>query len=165
VRGVSSLEFVESKEKRHRQVQARSRQRNQIPKQLPRQIHLVWIFVALLCGRFFFFGVQGEFIFQNPNQVVECYKDLWPRLTCTLQDESEDQAVRKDHQDCSMLHVHQQCTSKGQATSCTYGLVHTEDYAKIDISRIDSLFDYFDYLSRLVSTRKLVEDGSRDINN
>jgi hypothetical protein len=26
-------------------------------------------------------------------------------------------------------------------------------------------YDYLDYLPRLVSTRKLVEDGSRDINN
>jgi hypothetical protein len=39
------------------------------------------------------------------------------------------------------------------------------DYA---VRRHDVIFwayDYFDYSSRLVSTRKLVEDGSRDINN
>jgi hypothetical protein len=39
------------------------------------------------------------------------------------------------------------------------------DYA---VRRHDVIFlayDYFDYPSRLVSTRKLVEDGSRDINN
>jgi hypothetical protein len=39
------------------------------------------------------------------------------------------------------------------------------DYA---VRRHDIVFwayDYFDYSSRLVSTRKLVEDGSRDINN
>jgi hypothetical protein len=39
------------------------------------------------------------------------------------------------------------------------------DYA---VRRRDIVFwayDYLDYLSRLVSTRKLVEDGSRDINN
>jgi hypothetical protein len=39
------------------------------------------------------------------------------------------------------------------------------DYA---VRRLDVVFwayDYFDYSSRLVSTRKLVEDGSHDINN
>jgi hypothetical protein len=39
------------------------------------------------------------------------------------------------------------------------------DYA---VRRRDVVFwayDYFDYSSRLVSIRKLVEDGSRDINN
>jgi hypothetical protein len=39
------------------------------------------------------------------------------------------------------------------------------DYA---VRRRDIVFwayDYLDYLPRLVSTRKLVEDGSRDINN
>jgi hypothetical protein len=39
------------------------------------------------------------------------------------------------------------------------------DYA---VRRRDIIFwayDYLDYLPRLVSTRKLVEDGSRDINN
>jgi hypothetical protein len=39
------------------------------------------------------------------------------------------------------------------------------DYA---VHRHDIIFwayDYFDYSSRLVSTRKLVEDGSREINN
>jgi hypothetical protein len=39
------------------------------------------------------------------------------------------------------------------------------DYA---VRRRDVIFwayDYLDYLPRLVSTRKLVEDGSRDINN
>jgi hypothetical protein len=39
------------------------------------------------------------------------------------------------------------------------------DYA---VRRHDIVFwayDYFDYSSRLVSTRKLVEDGSRDIDN
>jgi hypothetical protein len=41
-------------------------------------------------------------------------------------------------------------------------------YIDYTVCRHDVVFwayDYFDYSSRLVSTRKLVEDGSRDINN
>jgi hypothetical protein len=41
-------------------------------------------------------------------------------------------------------------------------------YIDYTVRRCDVIFwayDYLDYLPRLVSTRKLVEDGSRDINN
>jgi hypothetical protein len=41
-------------------------------------------------------------------------------------------------------------------------------YIDYTVRRRDIIFwayDYLDYLPRLVSTRKLVEDGSRDINN
>jgi hypothetical protein len=62
VRIISSLEFVESGEHR---VQGWNKHRNQISYQLPRRIRLVWIFVALLCDRFCFLGIQGKFIFGN----------------------------------------------------------------------------------------------------
>jgi hypothetical protein len=39
------------------------------------------------------------------------------------------------------------------------------DYAARRRDVVFWAYDYFDYLPRLVSTRKLVEDGSRDINN
>jgi hypothetical protein len=41
--------------------------------------------------------------------------------------------------------------------------VHKYDHVGVWLQR--PIYDYFDYSSRLVSTRKLVEDGSRDINN
>jgi hypothetical protein len=39
------------------------------------------------------------------------------------------------------------------------------DYAVRHRDVVFWVYDYLDYLPRLVSTRKLVEDGSRDINN
>jgi hypothetical protein len=47
-------------------------------------------------------------------------------------------------------------------------LAHPEDvreYNHIDVWLHQLVYDYLDYLPRLVSTRKLVEDGSRGINN
>jgi hypothetical protein len=47
-------------------------------------------------------------------------------------------------------------------------LPHTEDvhkYHYVNVQLQRHMYDYLDYLPRLVSTRKLVEDGSRGINN
>jgi hypothetical protein len=51
------------------------------------------------------------------------------------------------------------CTQEMHASPTTV----TYDYINSRLHRLPD--DYLDYLPRLVSTRKLVEDGSRGINN
>jgi hypothetical protein len=42
---------------------------------------------------------------------------------------------------------------------------YVSEYYFVDFQLHQHEYDYLDYLPRLVSTRKLVEDGSREINN
>jgi hypothetical protein len=63
-----------------------------------------------------------------------------------------------------LLSAHRSFTSKIQ----DHRLAHTSnihEYYFNDFRLQRPVYDYLDYLPRLVSTRKLVEDGSRDINN
>jgi hypothetical protein len=63
-----------------------------------------------------------------------------------------------------LTRAYQQATKAFQ----DHRLAHPEDvreYNHIDVWLHQLVYDYLDYLPRLVSTRKLVEDGSRGINN
>jgi hypothetical protein len=61
-------------------------------------------------------------------------------------------------------YMHTKAFRRYQDLHSTYtSSVHEYDHVGVWLQR--PVYDYIDYSSRLVSTRKLVEDGSRDINN
>jgi hypothetical protein len=62
------------------------------------------------------------------------------------------------------MRTYQQATKAFQVHHLAYP-EDVREYNHIDVWPHQLMYNYFNYSSRLVSPRKLVEDGSRGINN
>jgi hypothetical protein len=64
-----------------------------------------------------------------------------------------------------VLHAHEESYQQSSKILRSTYTSNVHEYYFIDFQLHQHEYNYFNYSSRLVSTRKLVEDGSRVINN